>query len=87
MMYWVIIYFVGVILAAIVMPKLSPYQEGDWELIGGEAFPIDEKQHKSNNAARVMLWPLCLAILAIFLPIKLLDSFCNICYDKFKKKL
>lgn len=84
-MIWLIIYFVGVILAAIVMPKLFPYQEGDWELFGGEAHLIDEEQHKSNNAARVMLWPLCLAVLVILLPIKLLYSFCDICYDKFKK--
>lgn len=85
-MIWLIIYVVGLIIAAIVAPKLMPYEEGMWRIEYGEAHPISEEEHKSDNVMRVLLWPLLLAVFIILLPCKMLTSLCNLFYDKFNRK-
>ena len=68
------IYILGIVISALVFPKLFPYEEGEWEILCGEAMPIDEEEHKMNLAAMCFIWPLFLAlILAIVLPIKLIE--------------
>lgn len=86
-MWWIyaIIYFVGVIICAFLFPRLFPYQEGDWELIDGVLVEKDESQHKIDNSARVMLWPLVVAFIAMLAPIVILDAIASIIYYNSKK--
>ena len=68
------IYILGIVISALVFPKLFPYEEGEWEIICGEAMPIDEDEHKMNVATMCFIWPLILAlILVIALPVKLIE--------------
>lgn len=86
-MWWIyaIIYFVGVIICAFLFPRLFPYPEGDWKLIDGVLVEKDESQHKIDNSARVMLWPLVVAFMAILTPIVILDSIASRIYLNSKK--
>lgn len=86
-MWWIyaIIYFVGVIICAFLFPRLFPYQEGDWELIDGVLVEKSESQHKIDNSARVMLWPLVAAFMAMLTPIVILDAIASKIYDNSKK--
>ena len=85
-MIWLIIYVVGLVISAMVLPKLMPYEEGMWRIEYGEAHLISEEEYKSDNVVRVLLWPLLLAALIILLPFRLLISLCDMFYDKFSKK-
>ena len=81
---WIIlgIYVIGFLISAMIFPRAFPYQEGDWEIIDGEAFPTDEETHKMLIGGMSIVWPLVLALL----PLKLLTMFTDWCYDKFSKK-
>lgn len=81
---WIIlgIYVVGILLSAIIFPRAFPYQEGDWEIIDGEAYPIDEEIHKIRVCGLSIVWPLVVALI----PLKFFTMFTDWCYDKFSKK-
>lgn len=86
-MWWIyaIIYFVGVIICSFLFPRLFPYQEGYWELIDGVFVEKSESQHKIDNSARVMLWPLVVVFMAMLTPIVILDAIASKIYDNSKK--
>ena len=68
------IYILGVVISALVFPKLFPYEEGEWEILCGEVRPIDEDEHKMNLASMCFIWPLVLAmIIVVVLPIKCIE--------------
>ena len=68
------IYILGVVISALVFPKLFPYEEGEWEILCGEAMPIDEEEHKMNLTAMCFIWPLVLAmIIVVVLPVKCIE--------------
>ena len=68
------IYILGVVIRALVFPKLFPYEEGEWEILCGEAMPIDEEEHKMNLAAMCIIWPLILAmVIVVVLPVKCVE--------------
>ena len=81
---WIIlgIYVIGISLSAMIFPRAFPYQEGDWEIIDGEAYPIDEEIHKIHVCGLSIVWPLVVALI----PLKLFTMFTDWCYDKFSKK-
>lgn len=86
-MWWIyaIIYFVGVIICSFLFPRLFPYTGGDFEYIDGVLVEKNESQHKADNSARVMLWPLVVAFLVILTPIVILDAIASKIYDNSKK--
>lgn len=86
-MWWIyaIIYFVGVIICSFLFPRLFPYTEGDFELIDGVCVEKSESLHKIDNSARVMLWPLVVAFMAMLTPIVILDSIASMIYLDSKK--
>ena len=68
------IYILGVVISALVFPKLFPYEEGEWEILCGEARPIDEEEHKMNLASMCFIWPLSLAmVIVVVLPVKCIE--------------
>ena len=68
------VYIFGVVISALIFPKLFPYEEGEWEILCGEAMPIDEEEHKMNVSAMCFIWPLVLVlIIVIVLPVKLIE--------------
>ena len=69
---WIIlsIYIIGIIVSALIVPKAFRYEEGMWDIVDGEAMPIDEEEHKMNITALCFLWVLVVALMVIVLPIK-----------------
>ena len=68
------IYILGVVISALIFPKLFPYEEGEWEILCGETMPIDEEEHKMNLASMCFIWPLILAmIIVVVLPVKCIE--------------
>lgn len=80
-MAWIIlgIYIIGVVISALVFPRLFPYEEGMWEIFEGEAMPIDEEEHKMNITALCFIWPLIwILIVIIVLPVKGIECLCEV---------
>ena len=80
-MAWIIlgIYIIGVVISALVFPRLFPYEEGEWEMICGELMPVSEEEHKMNVSAMCFIWPLIwVLIVIIVLPIKSIECLCEV---------
>ena len=69
---WIIlsIYIIGIVVSALIFPRVFPFEDGMWEIIDGEAMPIDEEEHKMNITAMCFFWVLVVALMVIALPIK-----------------
>jgi hypothetical protein len=68
------IYIIGLVVSALIFPKLFPYEEGMWEMFEGEAMPIDEEDHMHSITAMCFIWPLVLTmIIVVVLPIKCIE--------------
>lgn len=72
---WIIlsIYIIGIVVSALIFPRVFRYEDGMWEIIDGEAMPINEEEHKMNITALCFLWVLVVAIMVIALPIKSIE--------------
>lgn len=81
---WIIlgIYVIGILVSAMIFPKVFPYKEGDFEIIDGEVYPIDEEIHKIHIGALSIVWPLAVTLMSF----KLFTMFTDWCYDRFSKK-
>lgn len=81
---WIIlgIYVIGILVSAMIFSKVFPYKEGDFEIIDGEVYPIDEEIHKTNIGGLSIVWPLVVTLM----PFKLFTMFTDWCYDRFSKK-
>lgn len=77
---WIIlsIYIIGLVASALIFPRLFPYEEGMWEIVEGEAMPIDEEEHMMSITAMCFLWVLVVAIMVIALPIKGIERLTNL---------
>lgn len=77
---WIIfsIYIIGIVMSALIFPRVFRYEEGMWEIIDGEAIPIDEEEHKMSITAMCFLWVLVVAIMVIALPIKGIERLTNL---------
>lgn len=77
-MMYIIIYIVGLIIAAIVIPKILPYKEGMWRIEYEGAYPITEEMHKNDNLIRIIIWPILLIALIILFPIAIIGRLIDI---------
>lgn len=69
---WIIlsIYIIGIVVSALIFPKVFRYEDGMWDIVDGEAMLIDEEEHKMNITALCFFWVLVVALMVIVLPIK-----------------
>lgn len=85
-MIYAIIYIIGFVIAAVLMPMICPYKDGSFKIIDGYAVPISREEWKIDNAARAFVWPIALAAVILLLPCVLISAFCDMCYDIFNKE-
>ena len=83
-MIYILIYLIGFVIMAIVLPRWLSFEEGDFEVIEGEVFYIDEINHKMNITAMVILWPVVLPFLVFFAIMRVLIVISEWFYDRFK---
>ena len=83
-MIYILIYLIGFVIMAIVLPRWLSFEEGDFEVIDGVAYPIDEIDHKMNITAMVILYPIVLPFLIFFAMIRVLIVITEWFYEKFK---
>ena len=74
----IVIYIVGIIIWMKIEKKYFPYEEGDYTIEFDGAHEITPEIHDNNAICRSVLWPLCLTVIIVLLPIKLL----NIIFEK-----
>lgn len=69
---WIIlsIYIIGIVVSALIFPKVFRYEDGMWDIVDGEAMLIDEEEHKMNITALCFFWVFVVALMVIVLPIK-----------------
>lgn len=72
------IYIVGIIVWMKIEKKYFPYEEGDYTIEFDGAHEITPEIYDSNVQARAIIWPLCLCLIIVLLPFKLI----NIIYNK-----
>ena len=73
-MIYLIIYIVGVIIASFVIPKMLPYKEGMWRCEISGVRQISEDEHSLDNIARILIWPLLVAVAIILFPIAFISK-------------
>ena len=81
-MIYLIIYIVGVIIASFVIPKMLPYKEGMWRLEHYGVHEITKDEHYCDNVARVLIWPIFLAVFIILLPIAVVGNLIEKLFEK-----
>lgn len=73
-MIYLIIYIVGVIIASFIIPKILPYEEGMWRCEISGVRLISEDDHRLDNIARILIWPLLVAVVIILFPIVVISN-------------
>lgn len=73
-MIYLIIYIVGVIIASFIIPKMLPYEEGMWRCEISGVRQISEDEHFLDNIARILIWPLFVAVAIILFPIVVISN-------------
>lgn len=73
-MIYLIIYIVGVIIAAFIIPKVLPYREDMYEIGFNYTQKITEDRHKADNVCRVLIWPLLVVVFIVLLPIAVVSN-------------
>jgi hypothetical protein len=73
-MIFLIIYIVGVIIASFVIPKMLPYKEGMWRCEISGVRQISKDEHSLDNIARILIWPLFVAVAIILFPIAFISN-------------
>lgn len=73
-MIYLIIYIVGVIIASFVIPKMLPYKEGMWRCEISGVRQISKDEHFLDNIARILIWPLLVAVAIILFPIVFISN-------------
>lgn len=81
-MIYLIIYIVGVIIASFVIPKMLPYKENMWRIEYYGVHEITKNEHLYDNIARILIWPLLVAVFIILFPIAAVS---NLIEKKIKK--
>lgn len=73
-MIYLIIYIVGVIIASFIIPKMLPYKDGMWRCEFSGVRQISEDEHFLDNIARILIWPLFVAVAIILFPIMVISN-------------
>lgn len=73
-MIYLIIYIVGVIIASYIIPKMFLYNENMWRIKYDGVHEITENEHYYDNIARILIWPLLVAVAIILCPIVLISN-------------
>lgn len=81
-MIYLIIYIVGVIIASFVIPKMLPYKEGMWRCEISGVRQISEDEHFLDNIARILIWPLFVAVAIILFPIMVISNLVEKIFEK-----
>ena len=72
---WILlaIYIIGIPIWIFVEKKFFPFKDGDYTIEFDGAHEITPEIWQCDVEARAALWPLCLAIIIILFPCKLID--------------
>lgn len=72
---WILlaIYIIGIPIWIFVEKKFFPFKDGDYTIEFDGAHEITPEIWQCDVEARAGLWPLCLAIIIILFPCKLID--------------
>lgn len=81
-MIYLIIYIVGVIIASFVIPKMLPYEDDMWRIESYGVHKITKNEHFCDNIARILIWPLIVAILTVLLPIAVVSNLIEKLFEK-----
>jgi hypothetical protein len=73
-MIYLIIYIVGVVIASFAIPKMLPYKENMWRIEYDGVREITENEHYCDNIARILIWPLLVAVVIILFPIVVISN-------------
>ena len=63
-------YIVGIVVWMKIEKKYFPYEEGEYTMEYDGAHEITEEMHNNRSIERSILWPLCVSVILVFLPIK-----------------
>lgn len=81
-MIYLIIYIVGVIIASFVIPKMLPYKEDMWRIEYCGVHKITKNEHFCDHIARILIWPLLVAVFIILLPIAVVSNLIEKLFEK-----
>lgn len=81
-MIYLIIYIVGVIVAAFVIPKMLPYKGNMWRIEYYGVHEITKNEHLCDNIARILIWPLLVAVFIILFPIAAVSNLIEKIFEK-----
>lgn len=72
---WVLlaIYIIGIPIWIFVEKKFFPFEEGNYKIEFDGAHEITPEVWKCDVEARAVIWPLCLVVIIMLLPCKLID--------------
>lgn len=81
-MIYLIIYIVGVIIASFVIPKMLPYKGNMWRIEYYGVHEITKNEHFCDNIARILIWPLLVAVFIILFPIAAVSNLIEKIFEK-----
>lgn len=81
-MIYLIIYIGGVIIASFVIPKMLPYKENMWRIEYYGTHEITQNEHFCDNIARILIWPLLVAVFIILHPIAVVSNIIEKLFEK-----
>lgn len=68
------IYLIIYIIASFIIPKMLPYKDGMWRCEFSGVRQISEDEHFLDNIARILIWPLFVAVAIILFPIMVISN-------------
>lgn len=72
---WILlaVYIVGIPIWICAEKRFAPFQEGDYTIEFDGAHEITPEIWQCDVEARAALWPICVAVIIVLLPLKLID--------------